>query len=302
MTFSSLSNVCAPLSASTLSSALCGQPATKRKPLTTEPQDERLDTDGRVCAWLGSYPAIGLEEIADVAFHDRRDTKFLLSGGQLQKILAAVRPFYRVLEINGTRLQAYRTLYFDSDDLDFYMAHHNGKPGRCKVRSRQYLETGDTFLEVKRRAPRGRTSKVRLRTPEMVTEIAPSEQAFIAMQTIAHTSPLVRQLENRFKRATLVDLCNHERVTIDVQIELLDGHRRIGFPNVFVVEVKEGGEQRASPFIEQLRAMNIHPSSFSKYCVGIALLRPRAKRNRFKPHLRRLASMATGGINVDQLI
>ena len=41
-----------------------------------------------------------------------------------------------------------------------------------------------------------------------------------------------------------------------------------------IAEVKQDGVDRASGFMQQMHGMALHPTSFSKYCIGVALLFP----------------------------
>jgi hypothetical protein len=246
---------------------------------------------------LEAFDAVNLRQIEAAALRDRRDTKYLLSDTMLGELLAPVARRYRVLQVNGTRLQAYRTLYFDSEDLALYTAHHNRRPGRYKVRSREYLETGETYLEVKRKGKRNRTAKTRTRTRDLVTEITAQERSFLERHD-AIPGELTGQLANEFLRAALVGPDARERITIDIGIRLGFAGAQVALEGLAVVEVKEAKAARESPLVERLRAMRIHPTAFSKYCTGIAILRPGAKHNQFKPALRRIESIVTGDLYV----
>jgi len=243
---------------------------------------------------LAKLEPVSLEQMDGAALLDRRDTKFVLDEAQAAKALLSVGPWYRVLEVNGTRIQGYRTLYFDSPDLALYHAHHRRQPGRYKVRSRLYLETGTAFLEVKRKVRANRTVKSRTLTREMVTVISAGERAFVARETEGAGSELAPELVNDFQRVTLVNYENTERVTLDMGLRVGCRGSNAELPGVVIAEVKESGAGRDSVFLRQMRAMNIHPSSFSKYCIGIALLRDDVKHNEFKPELRRIQSILTG--------
>jgi hypothetical protein len=90
-----------------------------------------------------------------------------------------------------------------------------------------------------------------------------------------------------FTRATLVAADAAERVTVDVGLTFSRLDRIARLPGLAVVEVKQ---ERPGPsrFRELLRALKFRGGGVSKYCLGIALLEPGAKHNRFKPVLRRL--------------
>ncbi len=64
------------------------------------------------------------------------------------------------------------------------------------------------------------------------------------------------------------------------------GRQHISLPGLAIAEVKQEGINRHSDFVRQMRAMAIHTTGFSKYCVGTALLNPTVKHNNFKDKLR----------------
>jgi hypothetical protein len=70
----------------------------------------------------------------------------------------------RVLEGSGTRDFGYASLYLDTPELTGYHLSARGRRRRFKVRRRTYLDTGQSFLEVKTRGGRGST--VKERTPD----------------------------------------------------------------------------------------------------------------------------------------
>lgn len=46
--------------------------------------------------------------------------------------------------------------------------------------------------------------------------------------------------------------------------------------------------------------MNIHPTGFSKYCIGVSLLYQNVKYNNFKPKLRLVHKLMRGDDNVQR--
>src|SRR4051812_18873006 len=99
----------------------------------------------------------------NVKLMNRTDTKFLFTTDQFETVLNEVAPYYKVLEVNGKRLNHYKTLYYDTSDLALYNKHHNGKLNRYKIRHRTYVESDTGFLEVKFKNNKGRTIKNRVR-------------------------------------------------------------------------------------------------------------------------------------------
>ncbi|MCI0522410.1 MAG: VTC domain-containing protein, partial [Bacteroidales bacterium] len=115
---------------------------------------------------LDIYAPIGLEEIVSVRFMNRVDTKYLFPVSKLPELLENAVDSYHILEIEGRREFNYTTVYFDTPSLLFFNQHVTGRLTRHKVRLRTYDTNGLTFLEVKEKSNKGRTSKTRIRSDE----------------------------------------------------------------------------------------------------------------------------------------
>jgi hypothetical protein len=240
---------------------------------------------------LDPFEPIGLAQIDAVALLDRTDTKYVLHASQLYTALAGLSSDYRVLDIGGVRLHPYRTLYFDTADLALYMRHHAGRQQRFKVRSRQYVDSQRSFLEVKVKTHKDRTSKTRIETGDLLTWWTPEARRFVDATIPLDASALEPTLWNSFTRVTLVSKHEAERLTLDLDLGFDDGRQRISLPGLAIAEVKQEGINRHSDFVRQMRAMAIHTTGFSKYCVGTALLNPAVKHNNFKDKLRLVAKL-----------
>jgi hypothetical protein len=223
-----------------------------------------------------------------VALQNRTDTKYLLSTAHLARALRAISGQYRVLEVDGVRLNPYQTLYFDTPDFALYLQHHAGKRNRYKVRSRRYVVTDQSFLEVKHKTNKDRTVKRRVPTEEIATTCTPELAGFVAACAPSLAGTLEPKLWNAYSRITLVSSAHAERLTIDLDLRFSQDGHRVGLSGVAVAEVKQDGVDRCSGFIQQMHGMGLHPTSFSKYCIGVALLFPQIKHNNFKPKLRLL--------------
>ncbi len=223
---------------------------------------------------------IGLEALGAANLQDRIDRKFLAPLNALPAILRGVAADYRVLEVEGRRLCRYSTRYFDTEDLAFYHAHHAGRSPRCKVRVRRYLDSGQSFLEVKQKGGCGRTRKSR-------TLIA-DDPAWADEVTLPRLpDQLTESLQVDYVRVTLVSRTAAERITLDLMLTFRRDGEAVAFPDVVIVEVKQAGRSR-SPFLAALRDLNLREGSLSKYCAGLATLAPQVKSNLFRPALRRL--------------
>ncbi|NNE54737.1 MAG: polyphosphate polymerase domain-containing protein, partial [Flavobacteriales bacterium] len=187
---------------------------------------------------LDQFDPITLAEMDGVALMNRTDTKYVFGRDQLLKILEAVKDDYRILEIDGVRSSAYKTLYFDTPEMGFYRAHQNGKKNRYKVRSRKYVESDITFLEVKFKNNKGRTVKTRVNIDDFELDLSRESNDFIE-QTSGTNFNLVPSLWNSFNRITLVNQELPERVTIDTQLAFEMGDEHVKMKNLVIAELKQ---------------------------------------------------------------
>lgn len=249
---------------------------------------------GQVRDHLADFAPVSLEALRPQASQDRCDTKFLLPQGQLLALLGALRRHYRVLEVGEMRIHRYRTLYFDTAGFDLYRRHQRSPRSALKVRSRQYVDSGRSFFELKRKIGPRRTVKERTETPDIVTELTAAEGAFIAAHARVNTERLKPTIWNRFERITLVSKTSPERVTLDVGVHFNIQTGAIRIPGVVVGELKQDRVDRTSAFFRHMRSLGSRPTGFSKYCVGAVLLYPQLKRSQARPKLRMLAKLARG--------
>lgn len=241
---------------------------------------------------LNSYPPISLQEMDGVRLMNRMDTKFLLNTTDLLDILNKMTSEYRVLEVDGQRQSQYKTLYYDSPGFYFYLSHHNGKRNRYKVRKREYVQSGISFLEVKFKTNKERTIKNRKRLSEIQEIMSESDQYFVD-NTIGIHEPLNPILWNSFYRITLTHTSLPERITIDRNITYSRNSIETTLENLVIVEVKQESENRHSPFVNELKSRIIRPEGVSKYCLGVTLLYPGIKQNRFKEKFLRIKKITT---------
>ncbi|MEN8202606.1 MAG: polyphosphate polymerase domain-containing protein [Bacteroidota bacterium] len=237
---------------------------------------------------LADYDAITLEEIERASLLRRKDRKYLFSTRLLPEILNQVSGTYRVLEINGSRSHPYRTFYYDTPDLEMYHKHHRGLANRHKVRFREYTSSDVRFLEVKRKNARGITNKKRIQTSGMDQTTLINEAEFLEKNSPYRSEGISFAMENGFKRTTLVSQSQAERITLDFQLRFT-GHSEevcMDLPGVCVAEIKYENHLSGSVFHKALRQSRISPRRFSKYAIGMALLHPELKQNRFKERVR----------------
>ena len=237
---------------------------------------------------------ITLDEMRDVKLMNRIDTKYVLSEGEILTLLEHIAECgYRVQVIDGVRACRYDTLYYDTAERDMYVAHHNRQLTRQKVRTRTYVESGLTFLEIKNKNNRGRTKKRRTEIPrEAFNAFANNAAATEFYKDKGHHAydTITPALSTRFVRITLVNPRLTERLTIDLALEYQDvrSDTHAAIPTMAIVELKQDGSI-TSDLKRTMLDMRICPLKVSKYCLGTTLTVDGIKHNRFKEKLRNIA-------------
>lgn len=242
-------------------------------------------------ALIASFDPISLAEMNGVKLMNRIDTKYIINKNQLIELLKKAPDNYRIVEIEDKRIIPYSTIYFDTEDKEMYIMHHNGKLNRRKVRMRSYINSGISFLEVKVKNNKGRTKKKRIVIPNeqfSSMHLNENEHEFLTKMEF-DASKLSPQIQNSFKRITLVDKNLTERITIDMQLkfENIKGNREKEVSDLVIVELKQEGSIN-SPFRQYLTDIRAKSSSISKYCIGMTLINPDLKGNRFKKKIRKI--------------
>jgi hypothetical protein len=234
---------------------------------------------------LSDFKPIGLDDLNEQRLQDRVDTKFLFETDNLPEILAEVRQDYAILEINGSALQPYLTLYFDTPNFDNYFDHHNGKRPRFKIRMRKYMNSGNSFLEIKEKDNKERTIKTRMEIHDIANSLTLEQYQFVSQVYGLGLVPLKPVIWNRYNRMTLVNKCSLERVTIDLNFNAYNQNGFISWNPFAIAEIKQGSRSLNTTFYQALKDRAIKPVNFSKYCISMALLTPQLKANKFKPNI-----------------
>lgn len=111
---------------------------------------------------LNPYKSISLGEMSEVKLMNRMDSKYVAPIHKVIEILNLAKNDYFVYKNNSESILTYRNLYYDTIDYKMYIEHHNQRLPRQKVRIRHYVNSQDSFLEVKSKNNKGRTIKNRI--------------------------------------------------------------------------------------------------------------------------------------------
>ncbi len=232
------------------------------------------------------FAPIQLEQMDQVKLMNRIDQKFWFHEENLQRILQSVDQQYYVLDIEGENEFPYTSTYYDTPENQMYTKHHNGNLNRYKIRRRSYLSSGISFLEIKFKNNKGRTSKKRIPASFNEHSFTKEECDFIEANTPYSCGDLKPSLINQFSRLTLVNRNFKERCTIDRNLQYTKNGSWIKLAYLAIVEIKTDGRKSVSPLALALREERIRASGFSKYCIGRVLTDQDLKRNAFKKKLR----------------
>lgn len=237
---------------------------------------------------LESFEVITLRDLPKEALMERLDRKFIVSFDQIAPFLDKLDPVYKIVEAAGSVVAPYRSLYFDTENYDFYNKHRRGFANRIKVRYRSYPKTDTIFLEVKRKNNKSRTSKTRIIAQNFEFPLPAESKSFLS-GLISEYSPerLQKTVEIEYDRLGFISNDGHERFSIDFDIRAKMDGKEVHFGELAIIEVKQDN-YTSSPIIKHLRHLKIREGSMSKYCMALGLLKPDLKTNTFKPTLQRI--------------
>ena len=224
---------------------------------------------------------------------NRVDTKYLLPQSVFGELLTTLAHEYTVLTEQGSRIFSYETTYFDTAKKHFYLAHHNGKLNRHKVRFRRYVQSNCGFMEVKLKNNKGRTIKNRVPMDCLLPD-ASKIHGFVKDCIGEGVGILQTSLFVNYRRITLLNKTRPERLTLDLDLnfQCANTGQTQALQDVFIVELKREGKMAHSIFSSWLDQHNISPIKFSKYCMGMVLTHNKTlKQNRFKPIISQLTKI-----------
>jgi len=235
---------------------------------------------------INLYKPISLKQMDRVKLMKRVDTKFIISKNKLSFLLSQLQSYYDVLEINNKRNLPYKTNYYDTEQFQMYILHHNGKKNRYKIRYREYSVSDTSFLEIKFKNNKSKTIKKRIPTTVQKFSGSDIENNFISDYSPYNFHNLELKTSNSFNRITLAHKYNHERITIDNDIKFCSSdNKQMSLNDLCIIEIKQKRFDLNSEFMQLLKANHIRPKRLSKYCIATTLLNPSLKNNRFKEKL-----------------
>ena len=236
-----------------------------------------------------------LEELnAAAGLLARIDRKYLITADAAQDVIDALADRALVLDIDGCRCFSYASTYFDTPGLASYLQAARKRRRRFKIRTRSYLDSDLTFLEVKTRGPREATIKQRLAYRTADADRLTDEGAAFVVECLAPLAGSAREarriadrlvpvMATTYRRTTLHLPDDGARATIDTDLTWTALAPRPGAPReagpFAVVETKTPA--RHCPADRWLWARGHRPARISKYATGMAALHPGLPANKW---------------------
>ena len=261
------------------------------------------DASVAVARTLEGFAPITLEEMEGVKLLNRIDTKYLTDEATLVKVLAdAAAAGYRALVAEGVKVSPYNSVYYDTPELRMFLDHHNRRLVRQKVRTRVYVNSGEAYLEIKRKNNHGRTKKKRIGISEYeMMEFAgnPAACEYLAKHSWFTAGDVSPVLSTAFERITLVNPAQTERLTIDTRLHFRNYRtgKQASLEDTVIIELKQDGHA-ASQMKKILLDNRVKPVRVSKYCIAETLTDASVKSNRFKIKVRTIEKIINKKIQV----
>jgi VTC domain len=225
---------------------------------------------------------VSLEHVQQRAdLQTRLDRKYIVSAATAAALLGELSGELAVLEIDGLRQFRYDSVYFDTPALDSFHGAVHGRRRRFKVRTRSYLDSGSSVLEVKTAGGRGHTVKERLPyAAEVRDRLTPEGFDFLAGRGIDGLLPELRPTLRTLYRRTTVVADDGWRATLDTGLRCVDfDGRAAGIGSAVLIESKSPGS--ATSLDRALWARGHRPVSVSKYGTGMAAVDPSLPSNKW---------------------
>ncbi|MBP1645914.1 MAG: hypothetical protein H6Q16_1489 [Bacteroidetes bacterium] len=229
---------------------------------------------------INLFKTISLSEMEKIKLMDRVDLKYVIPINRISEILDLMRFDYLIQKNDEKIISNYKTTYYDTIDYKMYLEHHNERYPRQKIRTRKYLDKNESYLEIKNKNNKKRTNKKRIEIDFINQEKAIN---FINNTSNYKYEDLSPSIETNFSRITIVNKSFKERITIDFNIFFNNPRTNLNYnlDKIAILELKQEGRE-SSKTKEILNSLRIHPSSFSKSCIGQVLTNPDIKQNLFK--------------------
>ncbi|MDQ3365885.1 MAG: polyphosphate polymerase domain-containing protein [Myxococcota bacterium] len=217
----------------------------------------------------------------------RTDTKFVVAASRAAALVAELVDDYAVIRVPSGCVATYRSLYFDTPELQCFHDHRRGRRVRHKIRIREYPDRELAYLEVKTRQSASLTDKQRLAVSWGAASLGECERAFVREHAGDVAGALRPTARIEFRRIGLVSLHAAERVTIDLDLAVIDAAGvRHPLGDLAVIEVKQAPFCVRTAAMRTLARAGLRAAGTSKYVTAIAITHPAEPNHRLRPALR----------------
>ncbi|BBE24000.1 VTC domain-containing protein [Arthrobacter sp. MN05-02] len=238
-------------------------------------------------AGLDRRASVSLEDLnTAAALQTRMDRKYVVGVRLAADLLRSFDADVRVLEILGRRSFTYDSVYFDTPALDSYLLAARGRRRRYKIRTRTYVDSAVSFLEVKTEGARSATVKERIPYEPSDSHRLTAHGLDYVNGTLARSigsvpaGVLQPVIETRYRRITLYLPGSESRATIDLGVTWRrPGGQAHELDGAVIIETKSGSA--AGALDRHLWASGLRPGRISKFATGMAALDPTLPANRW---------------------
>jgi hypothetical protein len=197
---------------------------------------------------------------------------FSFPNAIVSQLFELSKAYYSILTSVDKRISTYKTLYFDTPKNNFYIFAHNGKRNRQTVRYKHCVESNVTYLEIKYIDKKGRDKKRKLKVDGIKSAFSEEEISFLkkrlSKKKILKLQP---RLAYNFKRITLVDKSNSERISIDSDVKFIYNQTEVQSLEISFAQIKLERYSGNSRFIETLKDLGIRDGQIGKYVFGMSI-------------------------------
>ncbi|QCX78112.1 VTC domain protein [Streptomyces sp. YIM 121038] len=205
---------------------------------------------------------------------------------------------FRALSIGGRRSFGYHSTYYDTPGLGTFHDHRQGRRLRYRIRERVYQDSGERQFEIKLKTGRGETVKHRQRMEGDAHALDDTRRGFLAgvlrgSYGVEAPTSLTPSLVTHYRRATFV--ADGQRVTCDAALVVRDvatGRTATADSGLVLVETKTRGKLTEADRV--LHRYGLRAAEFTKYCGGLAAVRPELGINRWARAVRVAFPRAAG--------
>jgi hypothetical protein len=231
-----------------------------------------LEKSGIIKELLSDFRTITLSEARKYNLNQRFDAKFLLPLPILTQEIKNLKSFF-LLQINenGQSLSTYETDYWDTEEMQFFGDHAKGRNKRLKVRKRFYTDTGDCFIEIKKKV-KGKTDKIR-QSSSLPQGVFTNEDKLFLRENNIDPDTLKKTLSVIYNRITLWSTDREGRITIDLDLQVSDEKERDKFDHVGIIEIK-GSRHFHTQMLKLFETPLLrYKTPMSKYANGVIHLK-----------------------------